>query len=258
MVNKKGAMSFLLIFLINLFVAATPAMADEILIVADEWYPYNGEPNSTKPGYGIDIAKHIFEAAGHTVIYKVMPWKRAVVKTREGKYNAIIGAIKEEAPDFVFPEEEFGVSAEVFFAKKGGTWKYDGVESLRTVKVGLIKEYSYGSELDAFFKANPNVVQYVKGNKPLVLNIRKLLHGRVDVIIADPNVLSQKTMKMGVSEQIVKVGNTKIPDNVFITFSPNIAKSEEYAEIFTKGIRKLKDSGELEKIVAQYGLTYWK
>ena len=27
-----------------------------------------------------------------------------------GNYNAIIDAIKEESPEFIFPEEEFGVS----------------------------------------------------------------------------------------------------------------------------------------------------
>lgn len=253
-------MSFLLIFLISILIHATSAMADEITIVADEWAPYNGKPNSTEPGYGIEIAEHVFEAAGHTVIYKVIPWNRAIMESREGCYNAIIGAVKEEVPDFIFPEEEFGVSENAFFAKRGSTWEYESLESLLTVKIGLIKDYSYGPELDTFFKENKNIVnvQYAYGEDPLLININKLLHERFDIFVEDPNVLLQKTMKMGVSDQIVKVGSIKGGDNVYIAFSPKIEKSKEYAEILTKGIRKLKDSGELEKILAKYGLTYWK
>lgn len=233
-------------------------MADQITIVADEWPPYNGKPNSTEPGYGIEIAKHVFEATGHVVIYKVMPWRRSIIESRRGNYNAIIGAVKEESPDFIFPEEEFGVSTIAFFAKKGSTWEYKGLESLLTVKIGLISDYSYSAELDEFFNANKNIVQYVYGVDAFEKNIRKLLLGRFDVLVADPNVLFHKAKKMGVSHQIVEVGNTNIADNLYIAFSPKIAKSIEYAEIFTKGLRKLKDSGELEKILAKYGLAYWK
>lgn len=234
------------------------AKADKITIVADNWYPYNGTPNTAELGYGIDIVKSIFEAAGHVVIYKVMPWNRAIVKTRIGKYNAVIGVFKQEAPDFIFPEEELGVSEEAFFIKKGSKWKYKNLTSLLDAQVGLIKDYSYATELDAFFKANKKIVQYVGGDKPLFLNIRKLLHGRIDVLVEDPNVLWKKAVEMGVSEQIVQIGNIKELDNLYIAFSPHNAKSKEYAKVFSNGIRKLKDSGKVEEILAKYKLSYWK
>ena len=30
--------------------------------------------------------------------------------------------------DFIFPEEEFGISENSFFAKKGSTWEFESVE----------------------------------------------------------------------------------------------------------------------------------
>ncbi|WP_354623611.1 transporter substrate-binding domain-containing protein [Psychromonas sp. MME2] len=253
MKNTKLTIYFLLLLFIHLPSSST---ADEITIVADQWYPYNGDEKS--PGYGIEIAKHIFQAAGHKIIYKIMPWNRAIKKTREGKFNAIIGAMKEEAPDFIFPEEEFGISEEMFFAKKGSTWRYNGIKSLQGINIGLIKDYSYGNELEDFFADNPDKTQYAQVTKPLEMNIKKLLYGRVDVIIEDPVVLAQTSMQMGLSEQLIKVGKTTQADKVYVSFSPNIAKSKEYAEIYTEGIRKLQASGELEKILAKYHLTYWK
>ena len=232
--------------------------ADDLTIVADEWYPYNGKEVADDVGYGVEIVKNIFEKAGHTILYKVVPWNRAIMESREGKYNGIIGAFKYDAPDFIFPEEELGISETSFFVKKGTTWKYTGLESLLSVQIGIVKDYSYGEVLDSFFKANSQIVQYVYGEDPLLLNINKLLNGRFDVLIEDTNVLLQKVKKLGISDQIIKAGNLKEGDKVYVAFSPAITKSGEYAETFTKGIKILKNSGYLEKILTKYGLKYWK
>ncbi len=256
--NVLSKMSFQLILLISMFIFATPAMADEITIVADEWAPYCGKPDSTHPGYGIEIAQHVFEAAGHTVLYIIIPWGRAIKETRDGRFNAIIGAGKEDAPDFVFPEEEFGMYKNSFYAKRGGTWTYEGLESLRTIKIGAINAYSYGDEIDKYFRETPQRVQYVHGADPLTQNINKLLLNRFDVLIEDENVMLQKIKEMGMANKIVNVGVTSGIGKLYIAFSPKIAKSKEYAEIFTKGIRELKDSRKFEIILTKYGLTYWK
>ena len=235
-----------------------PVFAAEIIIVADEWSPYCGRAGSTYPGYGVEIAKRVFEADGYTFIYLNLPWTRAIKETRAGKYNAIIGAYKDEAPDFVFPEEEFGVSRYAFYAKRASQWRYVGIKSLQSKKIGLIKGYSYGEELNAYFKKNAQRVQYVSGNDPLLLNIKKLLAGRFDTLIAGENVMTYKIKEMGVLGEVINVGVTDISDNLYIAFSPLNKESAIYAEIFSKGIRKLKKSGELDQILDRYELHYWK
>jgi polar amino acid transport system substrate-binding protein len=192
------------------------------------------------------------------VKYKVVPWKRAIVEARKGNYNAIIGAFKEDAPDFVFPEEEFGMSRFAFFVKKGTKYKYSELKSLLKMKIGLIKGYSYGEKEDKFFKENQKIIQYAHGSDPLSQNIKKLLHGRITVVGEDPNVFLEKAAGMGVADQIINVGDTGTANKIYIAFSPKNPKSKEYAKILTEGIRKLKKSGELKKILTKYGLEYWK
>lgn len=250
---------FKFIWLVCLAIVVSPsAFADTITIAADEWSPYNGVPGSPEPGYGIEIARRVFESAGHTVKYVSVPWTRAIKETRNGAYNAVIGATKTETPDFVFPREEFGVSKNSFFVKDGTQWRYTGKESLLTIKLGAVKNYSYGKEIDAFLKANPNIVEYLHGEDPLLLNIRKLLMDRIDALIEDPNVLAEKAKKMGVLDQIVIAGDTGRGDILYIAFSPEIKASKEYARIFTNGIRKMRKSGELDAILDRYGLSDWK
>src|SRR5688500_5622382 len=90
--------------------APNAAHADAITLRADEWCPYNCAADSDKPGYGIEIAKEIFAKAGHTVEYKTLAWPRALEECRNGTVAAVIGTSHEESPDFVFPEQDVGVS----------------------------------------------------------------------------------------------------------------------------------------------------
>lgn len=256
--NFLSKISSLIIFSIILFISAASLMAKEITIVADEWSPHCGKANSTQPGYGVEIAQRVFEEAGYTVLYTNVPWPRAIEDTRQGKYNAIIGAYKEEAPDFIFPDEEFGITQNSFFAKRGASWTFTGLSSLRAVRIGVVSKYSYGEELDTYFKDNPQSVEPVFSETPVLLNIKMLLADRFDVFIENEDVLLYKANEIGMLGEIVNVGNTGVSGRLYIAFSPNISKSKEYAAIFSRGIRKLKYSGALEKILDKYGIAYWR
>lgn len=145
--------------IIIVFVVCTlwlPVMAagDVITIRADEWCPYNCEPHSDAPGFMVEIAIRIFEEKGHTVDYAIMPWARAIQDTRKGKYNAIIGAGKEDAPDFVYPDIEQAQMVNVFYVKAGVPWTYQGVASFAGKVLGVIKDYTYIEEIDTYINEN--------------------------------------------------------------------------------------------------------
>ena len=249
-----------LICLLSVFIILSPSIieADTITIAADHWYPYNGDPDSENCGYCIDIAKLVFSYAGHEIDYKLVPWTRALKDTKEGKYNAVVGALINEVPDFILPEEEIGLSEVAFFTRKDSSWTFHGYNSLISVITGAISRYSYGKEIDNFFKKNPSVVQYVHGEDPLRNNIKKLLAGRIDVIVADPNVFMYKSGEMNCSDQLRYAGSLKNKEKVYIAFSPAIDKSKEYARIFSEGLRRIKKDGSMEVILKKYNLKYWK
>lgn len=252
-VNVKLYLSFFLV-LFTCF-----CRADTITITADEWYPYNGAPNSTLSGYGIEIAEHIFSQHGHSVVYSVRPWERAISSTRQGRFNAIIGAFLEDAPDFIFPEKEFGRAQNAFFInKESGIQTITEIQGLKNLRIGVIKGYSYGEELDTFLVRNPKNVYYSHGATPLDPLIKLLQQGKLDVVIEDQNVFWQQAKLMGLNSAFRTVGLLNEGDRVYIAFSPNHAKSKEYADIFTRGLIKMRETGELHKILSKYGLSDWQ
>jgi polar amino acid transport system substrate-binding protein len=143
------------IFLVSISVFGSSAvLADTISIRADNWFPMNGQPNAKQPGYMIELATHIFTAAGHTVDYKLLPWERAVESVRKGEFDCVVGAYKDDAPDFVYPQAPWGMDRTVFFVKAGDSWTYTGLASFQGKKVAVIKGYAYGDEFDKYIIDN--------------------------------------------------------------------------------------------------------
>ena len=256
---------FIILAVFILFPAT--AFPDTILLTSDIWCPYNCASDAENPGYAIEIARIIFEKAGHTLQYEVVPWSRSLKLVKEGNSTAVVGVTRNEAPDLVFPEQEFGISVIHFFKRKGFAWKFSGTESLKSVRVGIMADYEYGAGLDAYFEKNANTtkVQIIRAREPLVLNIRKLLGERIDVIPEDKSVFMETARSMGVLDKIENAGIDPIrsrkdleESKLYMAFSPKDPKSKDYARLLTDGIAQMRLSGELNRILARYGLTDWR
>jgi polar amino acid transport system substrate-binding protein len=250
-------------FIAMIMMVPTVGLADEITIVADNWCPYNCEPDTKAPGFMIEIAETVFKKAGHTVKYKIVEWDQALEDTQKGKYNAITGAAKTDAEGFVFPQNELGIVVNKFFARKDVAWTYTGVDSLKDVKVGIIKGYEYAQGPDAYFAANMNTqaVYAASGEKPLEDLIEKLEGGDIDVIVEDGQVFSYFFISYGLIDMLEMfpvAGPAGKPDELYIAFSPANPKSREYARILSEGMDSLRKSGELNRILAKYGSRDWK
>lgn len=91
-----------------------PAQAIElprsIVLVADEWAPYNMVPQGEQEGYIVDVVREVFATSGISVDYQIVPWARAVQDTRKGAYDGVIGASIADAPGFVFPTEMLAIN----------------------------------------------------------------------------------------------------------------------------------------------------
>jgi len=256
-------------FFILAMVILTPATAfpDTILLKSDAWCPYNCDPDSKLPGYTIEVAKRIFEKAGHELRYEIAPWSRSIKLAKEGDITAIVGVTRNEAPELIFPEQEFGISLLHFYKRKGFPWNFSGVKSLDTVRVGIMGDYEYGAEFDEYFEKNKETrkVQIIRAKEPLVLNIRKLLRRRIDVIPEDKSVFFNTANSMGVWDKIEVAGSDPIgskenldESKLYIAFSPKNPKSKEYAKLISDGIEQMRLSGELREILAKYKLTDWR
>ncbi|MBF0100695.1 MAG: transporter substrate-binding domain-containing protein [Desulfobacterales bacterium] len=256
----KLGFRFLYVCFFILFTIAH-SFGDDIVLVSDIWCPINCEPNSSEPGYMIEIAQSAFNKAGHKVIYKILPWARAVKETRNAMYTGVIGPYVEDVPDFVFPENELGMIGFSIFVSKDNTWKYDGIKSLTSISLGVIRDYEYDETINTYIDNNlseMNKIQMASGDNALEININKLDKGRIDAVIENSIIFLYTANKLGIKDRFISAGVAVEPKKVYIAFSPANPKSKEYAKILSDGVEALRKSGELVKILKKYGLKDWK
>ncbi|PIR33643.1 MAG: hypothetical protein COV36_02345 [Alphaproteobacteria bacterium CG11_big_fil_rev_8_21_14_0_20_44_7] len=280
----------ILLFTMAIFLMAFDSDEEKeiITIVADEWCPYNctsdadlenfqdnyknkveknHNPDKYKhrQGYAIEIMKEIFQAKGIEVNYKVIPWARALKAVEAGRYTSVIGVTKYESPDLVFPDEHVGESIFHFFVTADNSWRFDGLDSLSNIILGLATDYGYENIEDYVeeYKEDNMRIQYITSDDPLKSNIKKMMKGRINAIYDDKFVVRYQLKELGLSDSVVSAGTvTKIPspidDYIYIGFAPKNPKSPEYAKILSDGIAEMRKSGRLAEILSSYGLSDWK
>lgn len=231
--------------------------ADTITIRADSWCPMNCDPGSEQPGYMIEFAREIAQENGHSVDYGTMPWRRAVESVRDGKFDCVVGAYIEDAPDFNFPDAHWGLDQTAVYGRADSSFNYQGLDSFHGQKVGVIGGYAYSDEFDAFAEENTDIVQWISADNALEANIQKVAAGRLDLTLESPAVMGHKLKAMGLQDKIKRVGYLSEGSEMYIACTPNSPKTAQYVKMFGEGTKKLRENGRLEEILANYGMEAW-
>jgi polar amino acid transport system substrate-binding protein len=245
-----------------LLMAACSGLAQQtVSLRADNWYPLNGNPADAKPGYVIEILKAVFEKDGGKVDYSIMPWKRAVGEVEKGAVDGVIGALKSDTPEFIFPEEPIGISENACFVKKGSPWTYSSLESLKDHRLGIVNGYSYSDKLDEYIKqnqGNARLIDESSGDNADEQAIRKLQAGRIDTFVEVRMVFWAQVTRLGLkTEDFAEAGLVSQAEPLYVSFSPKRPEARALAARLTAGIREMRASGELAKILAKYGVKDW-
>jgi len=146
------------------------AHADTIKMAAMNACPYNCDPEADgKKGFMVDIAERIFRNAGHTVVPEVLPFNRAVRSTVNGVYDAIAISNPNDSEKLLMPEVPNAMLDAVFLIRKGKSWRYTGVDSLRSIKVVSFPNATWEDKaVNHYLQTTKSpAVQMIYGEEPL-------------------------------------------------------------------------------------------
>lgn len=253
MIEYKPALALLLALLI-----AHTTSADEVTIVSDRWYPYNGTPNSPLPGYVIEIAEYSLTKAGHTVKYQLWSWEQAIELVSQGKRDCLIGDYRSSMPNYPIPDQHMGVDQTVFVTRKESNWQYNGIASIKNLRLGTIHGYKYTPEMHEYIKTQPKNLSATKGKFALELNLSALVNGQLDAVVDSRNVLIASLNKQSWLQEVRFAGELNQPYKIHIACSPKKPQSIEYVSLINEGLTELRNSGQLELILKKYGLSDWQ
>lgn len=235
-------------------ILVSPASADRIALVADQWCPYNCTPGTDRPGYLVEAATLALAQAGHEVVYLTIPWNRAISTVREGVYQGLIGAGKQETPDFVFPPVPLATARHSFYTEPYSTWTYSGYASLREIRIAVIKDYSYGTLYRDYIapnEQNNERITVLYGENIIARLMVMLERGWVDAFIEDRAVFNHYLKRTG-DDTCFRNAGVVLEEDIYIAFSPASADSPRYARDLAAGLRNLERSGTLDSLRAVY------
>lgn len=235
----------------------TAVAAEPVRLRADAWCPYNCEPDAEKPGYMVEIMQKVFADEGG-LDYQLLPWTRAVEEARTARIDAVAGATQADADGLVFGQESAGLTTNVMIVRRGDKWRYTAPNSLEGKRLAAVLDYSYGEALDGYIKAHAtdsNRVELAAGDDVTDQNLKKLLAGRVDVVVEDMNVAEFALAAQGM-DGLVEIQAIDGGTPLYVAFAPSPAGAGRAAKL-DAGIRGLRKSGDLSRILARYGLGDW-
>jgi polar amino acid transport system substrate-binding protein len=238
-------------------VAAPDAKIAVMIARSDVWYPFNGDPNSKMPGYVVEMCRRIYGAHGISVDYRVMSWEKSIAEVRAGRADAILGADRADAPDFVYPVEPCGYSSNFFYTLADRTWRYTGYASLRDVRIGVIKSYSYGDFLDKYLNLTGARVTKFPSDDDSVQHYQALVMGKIDVLIESSDlVVAYKLHKLGISENKLRLAGIEgESEPIYVAFSPAPNRpGYRFAGMWTDGVRIMRRDGTLRTLLEKYGV----
>lgn len=237
------------ILLMTLILLNFSVKADELLIAAeDDWIPY-----AKKDGTGManEIIRAAFNSVGFKVKYKVMPYARILVGLEEGSllagFNVPLDISSKKK--FLFGEEKLYDAVSYYYQHKDNPLKAKlRTELQNKERVGVVRGYGYG---DHYLKLlEEKKITRVIGRSDS-LNIQMLAKKRID-----STILYEKTAKLLLERYKLKdkieIAFTNEATAIYLAFSKKHPKAEELSKVFDQGMRNIKASGELKKIIDSY------
>lgn len=250
-----------LLLAISLLFLSHTLFAEELKISAKEHWPYTTKMKKKKQGYTYDILRAIY-GEQYDVKLDVFPWARAMLNASLNKNQAIVGIHKtpENEKAYIFPKRTIGMTGNAFFVLKNSDWEYQGLPSLETIKLGIVKDVEYGSEFEPYFKKNTknyDRLHIAKGTDALDLNLRLLTLGKLNAVFDDTQTIlsTANTMKIGSQIKAVGFDNT---NPIYVAFSKQFPQAQALADRYDTQIVKMRQSGELDRILFRYAIEDWK
>ena len=246
MKNMKLLMSILLIFSFSKNTWAT----ETVHLTNGEFEPYLSE-NLKHYGVASLIVTEAFALEGVKVEYEFFPWKRAYNEAKIGNYDGSVmwTHFPEREKFFYFSDDSVIQGLSVFFHLKSYNFNWETAKDLEGIYVGGTAGYKYAL-LEKLEKAGKINIDRAQSD---TANFVRLLKGYIQIFQIDQTMgyyLLHRYFKPKEIRQITHHPKPIIKDHYHLIISKSIKKGKRLINIFNRGLKKLKESGKYDQLVA--------
>ncbi len=228
-----------------------PEAAKRVITLAVEQYPpFNYQIDGNYQGVSFEVAKEAFKRMGVELRLSQYPWERMLQLVKDGGVDAIMTAFKsKEREEYMyFPEEAVSEDIQTIFVKEDSSFVYTDHKSLESIRLGIMRGYSYGDEFDQLVETKVLKTEAVDSQEQ---NIKKLFSNRIDAFLESNLVTYYALRNMNMTGGIKEAGVFRVT-KLYVTFTKKGSITEADVAAFDKAVRSMKEDGTYKKIVDQY------
>jgi polar amino acid transport system substrate-binding protein len=195
-----------LILVFCIFITATQVYAQQnnLVIATLEYPPFIYSDENQVKGPIVDKVKDIFGKLGVNVTIKIFPIARGLLMVKNGKVDAYFSLKRtpRREKDLLFTKEPLIKQPFVFFVKKGSKIKWAGdIRDIRKYRFGVVSKTSYGLIFDGYVK--DGLISNIDEAQSFELNIKKLIAGRIDLVINSYDVGNYLIKKLDAEDEVI-------------------------------------------------------
>ncbi|SDH32106.1 substrate-binding periplasmic protein [Propionivibrio dicarboxylicus] len=243
-------MRFLLLFLLCVPVRTD---AQEVTRLATfEFAPYVRIDNGRPVGFSVDVVREAFARIGEPLRIDAYPVARAIAYYEAGKVDGLFTIKPTEArrARMLFTRHPVLKQDFVLFGLRESDPAYvDDLSALAGMTVGVVTGLTYGERFAQAVRAG---VLRADDATTLAQSLRKLLAGRVDLVISSRAVGQQAIRDLGLEARVEVKGAPVESAYSYLALQPGI--HEDIARRFDQALDDMQRDGTLRRIERAHGL----
>lgn len=224
---------------------------EHIRIATGEWSPYTSAELKYK-GLVSRIITEAFALEGVQTEYEFFPWGRALLEAKKGTLDAssVWYYHVDREKDFLHSDPII-VMTEVFFHLKSFDFNWRDWSDLKGLRVGGTIEYTVSKMLQENQAMGGYSLEVIPTDEN---NFRKLLKGRIDIFASAKQVAYPLLNEKFTEEERKRLTYHPTPvhsGELYLLFSKSKPESKQTLDLFNRGLKRLKESGQYDKIIRE-------
>lgn len=223
----------------------------EITITTGEYPPLNS--SSFKHGGFIPrVVRDAFRLQGVKVTFKFYPWARAYELSKAGAVDGTAQWYEsEKRREHHYYSDPIFQETVVWFHLKETNFDWTDLRSLKGLRIGAVRGYTYTQEFYDLIQSGDLHVQFVGDDEQ---NYKKLLARRVDIV---PEVLDvglflvNRNYPPATAQLFTQHEKPFFSSQTYLLMPKNREHSKALIALFNKGLASLKEEGLIEEYLLE-------
>jgi ABC-type amino acid transport substrate-binding protein len=231
-----------------------------VQLVVNEWCPQHCSQGELG-GYVIEIVEQALKEERIPFEISYQPWLRALRDVEKGRKDGVLTPTVPGFPQFIYPEEAVGYQEYCFYALRSSTWTFRTNSDLLGQRVAFLDESGLGP-IENYMTENAGriaVTRFAAGDHNYVERIFQfLMTGRTDLVIITSDVYEFSSKNKTIPNEFRNAGCLGKEKMAVGLSKADEKRSLLIGKALDRGIRKLRQKGQLKEILRKYGLTDWQ